>query len=77
MSDSRAETHPVTNSLICQTQGFTQEDCSSPLVSDGYYWTCPFLHIQGFDQGGNPIRKIPDRRTSVTQGVLNKRLDLL
>jgi hypothetical protein len=74
MTETKApvQLHPVGNSLQCATQGFTTEDCSSALVSDGFYWRCPYNHIQGFDQAGKPIRKIADRRPSVRKGHLNR-----
>lgn len=59
---------PVERSLHCRVQGVSDtEDCDALLVSDGQYWSCPYGHIQGFDNG-KPVRKIPDRRTSVRQG---------
>lgn len=57
----------VNTSLQCNVQALGLDDCSSPLVSDGGYWVCPYGHIQGFDGKDNPIRKILDRRTSVRQ----------
>lgn len=59
----------IPNSLICGVQALGDaggnHDCSSPLVSDGCFWSCPYGHVQGFDGAGKPVRKIADRRTSV------------
>jgi hypothetical protein len=72
-----SELMPVRNHLICNVQALgneAAEDCSSPLVSDGYSWSCPYGHIQGYDGLGNIVRKIPDRRASVRQGHLNREI---
>lgn len=54
----------IPKTLLCNVQALgVGDDCDLLLVSDGEWWFCPKLHIQGFDINRTPIRKLRDMRT--------------